>query len=522
MSSNSFILPSSINAASRHATFDSQLSKREAFDFGGHSVDDAGICINALFLRLANDDVRQCVAETIDATFKRGSGQRLVGDPTAIVSSSLSPEGKRYFDVISGLKKRLIDPGSSRGDSHVTSQLFTPFASRSDSSAANVSRYDSAVPRASDAMPFARHNTYESDGMTGRGDSVVQTRSAGSSQVGGYDSRLAMGPPSVAGAASAMGRPVGASRPDGYSSNVIGAASATRPDGAAQSGYNSNNPFAFLHETNIPFEALQQISMTDQPVTLSMYMRSDNDVRSQMAADYSNACFRYRRDLPSDDVRNFGGNQFESSGDGMMGDQYRANAYQLIQIANMRERYKAVIRENDKTLGRTTPATVDDLSITQLIEYHSRQQSDLIMGINSWMYNSSIVLAGGLLGGALDGKTGVYYIDRYMNFSSFPDRLKDMRSEPWWNYSIRQLSQNSFVGSNPTASFAMMLGMALANSAQDGLTQHNVALKERPERTDQNAETQSSKKDGQNTRKSALVKSIAKETLPTSAGGEEL
>jgi hypothetical protein len=233
-----------------------------------------------------------------------------------------------------------------------------------------------------------------------------------------------------------------------------------------------NNPFGFLKEAQLPFDTIQQIGVSDQPISIASFLRRDDGLQAQMAADYNRTYNQYRRDLPPDDVRAFGSMEMPYGG------MQQANAYQLVQIANLRERYKTTIRENDKTLGRTTPASVDDLSITQLMEYYSRQRSELESEMNAWFYGTGIVLASEALGGFLSGNTGIYALDRYANFHSLPGRLREMKNEPWWNYSLRQISQDSAIGGSPGMAFALQIGLALVGSAQEGMSQHDAKLRE--------------------------------------------
>jgi hypothetical protein len=229
------------------------------------------------------------------------------------------------------------------------------------------------------------------------------------------------------------------------------------------------NPFGFLREAHLPFEVIQQISMTDQPVPLAAFMRHETDMKVPMMADYNRAYTQYRHQLPPDDVRTFASNEpFRD----YRPDMQMANTYQVIQIANMREKYKAAIRGNDKTLGRVTNPTVDDLSITQLIEYLSRQQLEIASTMNSWFYSMGIILAGGMCSNIFNGGTGVRVLDRFVNLSSLSTRLREMKEEPWWDYSLRQISKNG-VENHPGLGFAMIIAMALSNSVQDGVLKYN-------------------------------------------------
>jgi hypothetical protein len=53
-----------------------------------------------------------------------------------------------------------------------------------------------------------------------------------------------------------------------------------------------------------------------------------------------------------------------------------------------------------------------------------------------------------------------------------------MKNEPWWNYSLRQISQDSAIGGSPGMAFALQIGLALMGSAQEGMSQHDAKLRE--------------------------------------------
>jgi len=404
------------------------------------SVEDAGICSNIDFFRETSDIPRQVIADAIERTL-RPSPTALVGDPSGSIKVNLLPPASKYFNIINGLRKQASESSIPSRDIGGRSAPIRPYG----------------------AMPTTRPSS----------SSPYGGGSGSSSPYGGGG-----------GSASAYG---GGGGGGGSASSAYGGTSAMPRSYGGTARPVDTNPFAFLREINIPFEAMQHLSRSEQPVSIASFMRPEDDLKGPMMADYRRAYDNYRGSLPAEDVRNFGGGRGPSAPDFGGATMQQANAYQLVQLANMCEGYKARIRKNDEALGRKTPESVDQLSFVQLVEYEQRQRADLKAGMNSFIYSNGFIVAGGALAGALGGHTGFYPLDRYCNLSTLPKQLKATREQPWWNYAITQLSQDSALGESPLTAIALMMGMTLFSTIQDGISLHDAAAKKEEEEKEKQA-----------------------------------
>jgi hypothetical protein len=235
------------------------------------------------------------------------------------------------------------------------------------------------------------------------------------------------------------------------------------PYGQQRTG-ESDNPFHFLRSAKVPFDVQQQLAYLNRPVEFGTFFTDTEDLKAQFTRDYRQTYNQYLSNMSPFDRSQFGGG-YDAQGSSM---------YQLMLITSQKEEHIAEIERIDRLLAVKTPDQIRNLTLVQLMQYLNSRKSEMQTKMNTWFYNQGIVVAANGLGSALDGRTGMYVVDRFANLRTFPARVREMKGNAWWEYSLQQLSAGSGISASPGTALLFMVGMAMVGSIQDGSNEHRV------------------------------------------------
>ena len=78
-----------------------------------------------------------------------------------------------------------------------------------------------------------------------------------------------------------------------------------------------------------------------------------------------------------------------------------------------------------------------------------------------------------MIGKMANGKTGNRIIDRYFNMTRLGTNLQKMKSQPWWQHVITEMTQDSLLGGRPGWALLAMLGMTACVTVQEGMDEYD-------------------------------------------------
>jgi len=225
-------------------------------------------------------------------------------------------------------------------------------------------------------------------------------------------------------------------------------------------------PYSFLRGIRITPEIRHEIIYGNRPIEFGSLFDQRADIGLLYTQECQQAANDYYRTFPRKDVMNYGGRDL--------------NQLSLFGILNYRKYREDCIRDIEQCheiLSLPVNPALRQLPMPELMTLRDQLQSKINTELNTWVLSNAIDIGSEAVGTFLNGDTGVGFLDKYMNLSSFPRRINDAKGNRLWNYSLQQLSGTGGIAKSPWLIISMLLSISLVGSAQDGMREYESKQK---------------------------------------------